>query len=62
MQTLFFALRDFFGSVNHQKLLTLVAQRVADGRALRLIQTMLKAGSYGQGQLFPAERGTHKVQ
>jgi len=27
-----------------------------------LPQTMLKAGSYGQGQLFPAERGTHKVQ
>jgi RNA-directed DNA polymerase len=51
-------LRDFFGSVDHEKLLTLIAQRVADGRVLRLIQTMLKAGSYGQGQLFPAERGT----
>jgi retron-type reverse transcriptase len=25
-------LRDFFGSVDHEKLLTLVAQRVADGR------------------------------
>ena len=51
-------LRDFFGSVDQEKLLTLVAQRIADGRVLRLIQTMLKAGSYGQGQLFPAERGT----
>jgi hypothetical protein len=28
----------------------LVAQRVADGRVLRLIQAMLKAGSYGQGR------------
>jgi RNA-directed DNA polymerase len=51
-------LKDFFGSVDHEKLLTLVAQRVADGRVLRLIRAMLKAGSYGNGQLFPSERGT----
>src|SRR5450631_1781493 len=51
-------LKDFFGSVDHEKLLTLVAQRVADGRVLRLIEAMLKAGSYGQGRLFPSERGT----
>src|SRR5262244_2801424 len=51
-------LRDFFGSADHEKLLALVAQRVADGRVLRLIDAMLKAGSYGNGQLFPTERGT----
>src|SRR5215831_6300539 len=51
-------LRDFFGSVDHEKLLTLVAQRISDGRVLRLIRAMLKAGSYGKGQLFPTERGT----
>jgi RNA-directed DNA polymerase len=51
-------LRDFFGSVDHEKLLTLVAQQVADRRVLRLIEAMLKAGSYGKGELFPAERGT----
>ena len=51
-------LKDFFGSVDHEKLLTLVAQRIADGRVLRLIRGMLKAGSYGKGQLFPTERGT----
>src|SRR5580700_2330022 len=50
-------LKDFFGSVDHEKLLTLVAQRVADGRVLRLIEAMLKAGSYGKGRLFPSERG-----
>jgi RNA-directed DNA polymerase len=44
--------------VDHEKLLTLVAQRVADGRVLRLIRAMLKAGSYGEGQLFPSEHGT----
>ena len=51
-------LKDFFGTVEHAKLLTLVAQRIADGRVLRLIEAMLKAGSYGQGRLFPTERGT----
>lgn len=51
-------LKDFFGSVDHAKLLMLVAQRIADGRVLRLIEAMLKAGSYGKGRLFPTERGT----
>ena len=51
-------LKDFFGSVDHEKLLTLVAQRVSDGRVLRLLRSMLMAGSYGQGRLFPTERGT----
>jgi RNA-directed DNA polymerase len=51
-------LKDFFGSVDHGKLLTRITQRVADGRVLRLIEAMLKAGSYGQGRLFPTERGT----
>jgi group II intron reverse transcriptase/maturase len=51
-------LKDFFGSVSHEKLLTLVAQRVSDGRVLRLIKAMLTAGSYGEGRLFPTERGT----
>lgn len=51
-------LKDFFGSVEHEKLLTLVAQRVSDGRVLRLIEAMLTSGSYGEGRLFPSERGT----
>jgi group II intron reverse transcriptase/maturase len=51
-------LKDFFGSVDHAKLLTLVSQRIADGRVLRLIEATLKAGSYGKGRLFPTERGT----
>ena len=41
-------LSDFFGTVDHDKLLTLVAQRVSDGRVLRLIRSMLKAGSSAQ--------------
>ena len=40
-------LKDFFGSVDHAKLLMLVSQRIADGRVLGPIEAMLKAGSYG---------------
>jgi RNA-directed DNA polymerase len=35
-----------------------LAQQIADGRVLRLIEAMLKAGSYGKGRLYPTERGT----
>jgi len=51
-------LKDFFGSVNHEKLMTLVNQRVADGRVLRLIESMLKAGCYVEAQHVPTEKGT----
>ena len=39
-------LRDFFGSVDHEKLEVLVNQRVSDGRVLRLIRSFLKAGCH----------------
>ena len=51
-------LKDFFGSVVHEKLLTLVAQRISDGRVLRLIERMLKAGVLSEGQRLPTEQGT----
>ena len=54
-------LRDFFGSVDHEKLLTLVAQRVADGRVLRLIR-----GDAQGGKLRPraalSERARHSAR
>jgi len=51
-------LKDYFGSVDHEKLLALVAQRISDGRVLKLIQQMLEAGYIEQGSLFPTSRGT----
>jgi group II intron reverse transcriptase/maturase len=51
-------LKDFFGSGDHKKLLTLVTQRVAEGRVRRRLQARRKAGSYSKGRLFPSERGT----
>ena len=50
-------LKDFFGSADQSKLMTLVSRRVSDGRVLRLIERMLKAGACGEGRLFPTERG-----
>ena len=51
-------LKDFFGSVNHEKLMVLVNQRVSDGRVLRIIEKILKAGCYAQGKRLPTEQGT----
>ena len=53
-------LKDFFGSADHEKLLTLVAQRVSDGRVLRLIRGVLKAGALADGQRLPTEQGRPK--
>jgi retron-type reverse transcriptase len=49
-------LKDFFGSVEHEKLLTPVNQRVSDGRVLRL--QILKAGWVAEGKRRPTEEGT----
>jgi RNA-directed DNA polymerase len=50
-------LKDFFGSADQSKLLTLISQRISDGRVLHLIEAILKAGVWGDGRLFPTERG-----
>jgi RNA-directed DNA polymerase len=51
-------LKDYFGSVNHEKLMTLVGQRIADSRVLKLIQQMLKAGYEHKGKRYETPRGT----
>ena len=51
-------LKDFFGSVDQGKLMTLVAQQISDGRVLRLIESKLKAGCLAEGKVLPTERGT----
>ena len=51
-------LKDFFGSVEHEKLMVLVSWRVADGRVLQIIESILKAGCYAQGEQLPTEQGT----
>jgi group II intron reverse transcriptase/maturase len=51
-------LRDFFGSVDHEKLMILVNQRVSDGRVLGIIKKILRAGCYAHGKRLPTEQGT----
>jgi len=51
-------LKDYFGSVDHDKLITLVGKQIADGRVLGLIQQILTAGYDEKGQKFPTPRGT----
>jgi RNA-directed DNA polymerase len=51
-------LKDYFGTIDHEKLVTLVAQRVADGRVLTLIEQMLTAGYMEKGRTFPTPQGT----
>lgn len=51
-------LKDYFGSVDHEKLMTLIGKQIADSRVLILIQQMLKAGYEDKGRLYETPRGT----
>jgi group II intron reverse transcriptase/maturase len=51
-------LKNFFGTVQHGKLIALVAQCVSDGRVLRLIRAMLESGCMADGAYQPTTEGT----
>ncbi len=51
-------LRDYFGTVNHKLLVDLIARKISDGRILKLIKDMLKAGYMEKGQKYPTHKGT----
>src|SRR6266849_4228965 len=48
---------DFFGTLSHSTLVDLVAQRVADGKVLRLLWQFLEAGVLRDGQVEPTLTG-----
>jgi len=51
-------LKNFFGTVEHKKLMTLLGRRISDGKVLKMIEGILQAECFAQGQLYPTRQGT----
>jgi len=51
-------IQGYFDHIDHGKLLSLVSEKISDGRVLALIETMLKRGVMDEDRLYATQEGT----
>ncbi len=51
-------IRSFFDNVDHDWLIKMLEEKIADKNLLKIIRRFLKAGVMEVGKLYPTEEGT----